>query len=318
VWVFLRTPQEEAVGEKILFVDDEASVLEAFQRMLHSSFDIRTASCGGEGLIALEREGPFGVIISDMRMPGMSGAEFLARARQKAPDSVRMLLTGHAEVRAAIDAVNRGQILHFLTKPCSKAVLVDAINSGLEQYHAAIEQRELSEQARSFKRAQIDHSAVESSDWDKFKSPVGLRGPVDAKTYLEPLIGKDAHVYTAVLRLPLLDTVEQRYGQAATTEYLRHVTGMIQKGLAAGDRLFHWRQAMFLAVLTRHISSAAVLRELERDFGDGPGCVIEAHGRPAIVSRLITYEIVSASGYSGFLDWLAAFEGLCDGRAVER
>lgn len=97
---------------------------------------MNTAVGGYQGLANLQPNGPYAVVISDMRMPQMDGVEFLAQVRQRAPDSVRMLLTGHADLYAAIDAVNRGNIFRFLTKPCKKGDLVDAIQSGLAQYRA--------------------------------------------------------------------------------------------------------------------------------------------------------------------------------------
>jgi CheY-like chemotaxis protein len=253
------------VGEKILFVDDEGAVLEAFHRMLHSSFDVRTATSGGEGLVTLDRDGPFAVVISDMQMPGMNGAEFLARVRQTAPTTVRMLLTGHADLHNAMDAVNRGQVLHFLTKPCPKSVLVAAINSGLDQYRTVIEEKKLSSQARMMQSMQIDWSAATPAEWEKFRSPVGLPGPAEAKTCLEPLIGKDQEIYTVLLRMPVLDTVEQRYGESAAAGYVTTVAGFFQNTLLVGDRIFHWHRDILVAVLRRRISPIAVRREI------GPG-----------------------------------------------
>ncbi|MGB6131962.1 MAG: response regulator [Acidobacteriaceae bacterium] len=304
------------MSEKILFVDDEASVLAALRRILHASFEVRTASSGGEGLLMLDRDGPFAVVISDMQMPGMNGAEFLSRVRQRAPCTVRMLLTGHADLHNAIDAVNRGQILHFLTKPCPANVLIAAINSGLDQYHAAVEQRELSREARAMQRRQIDWSAAAPAGWEQFRSPVGLPGPAEAKTCLEPLIGKDAETYTVLLRLPVLDTVEQRYGQSATAAYLSTVAGYLQNSLAAGDRLFHWRRDILLAVLRRHISPAAVGKELERLIADTRGYIIEVQGKPTMVACLITLDLLAGTQFSGFPEWLAAFEARCDGVAT--
>lgn len=308
--------QEVFVSEKILFVDDESAVLEAVQRLLHSSFDVRTATSGGQGLQTLDRDGPFAVVISDMQMPGMNGADFLARVRQKAPGTVRMLLTGHADLHTAIDAVNRGQILHFLTKPCSKTVLVAAINSGLDQYRSVLEEKELSRQARAMQRTRIDWSVAAPAEWERFSSPIGLPGPAEAKACLEPEIGKDAHTYTVLLRLCVLDTVEQRYGEGATAAYLKTVAGFLQNTISAGDRLFHWRRDILLAVLHRHISLAAVRMEMERIIADTRGYVIEVQGKATMVACLITFDILSASQFSGFPEWLTTFNTRCEGRAT--
>jgi len=300
------------VSDKILFVDDETSALDGFRRILHQSFDVTTATSGGEGLMTLDRDGPFAVVVSDMRMPGMSGSEFLARVRQKAPDTVRMMLTGHADLHAAMDAVNRGHILHFLTKPCPKTVLVAAINSGVDQYHAAVEEKELASQARSMQRTPIDWSTAAPSRWEQFRSPIGLPGPAEAKACLESRIGKDAQTYTVLLRMPVLDTIEQRYGQSATGSYLSTVAGYLQNALSRGDRLFHWRRDILLAVIDRYISAAAVSMEMERMIADTRGYIIEVQGKPTMVACLITFDLLPTVQFSGFAEWLRAFEAACE------
>jgi CheY-like chemotaxis protein len=133
------------MADKILFVDDEPAVLDGYKRMLHREFEVNTAIGGEQGLAAIHDHGPYSVIISDMRMPGMNGAEFLAKVRQTTPDTVRMLLTGHTDLNAAIEAVNEGNIFRFLTKPCEKEVLGKAITTGLVQYRLVTAEKELLE-----------------------------------------------------------------------------------------------------------------------------------------------------------------------------
>ena len=83
--------------DKILCVDDEQHILASYRRQLRKDFDIDTASSGPEGLEAIQTNGPFAVIVSDMQMPGMNGVQFLSEARKIAPNSVRMMLTGVAD-----------------------------------------------------------------------------------------------------------------------------------------------------------------------------------------------------------------------------
>jgi len=131
--------------EKILFVDDDPNILAAFQRQLRKQYTIETASGGDEGLEAVRNSGPFAVIVSDLRMPRMDGIEFLSRVRALAPDSVRMMLTGNADLHAAVEAVNQGHIFRFLTKPCTPDVLTAALDSGTAQYRLITAERELLE-----------------------------------------------------------------------------------------------------------------------------------------------------------------------------
>ena len=82
------------MDKRILFVDDEINILEGYRRQLKKLFEIEIAQSGEQGLETLARSGPYAVIVSDFRMPGMNGIEFLARVREEAPDTVRMMLTG--------------------------------------------------------------------------------------------------------------------------------------------------------------------------------------------------------------------------------
>jgi response regulator RpfG family c-di-GMP phosphodiesterase len=131
--------------DKILFVDDEPAVLDGYKRTLHREFEVDTAVGGEQGLALIRDQGPFAVVISDMRMPGMNGAQFLAQVRQRAPETVRMLLTGYTDLDAAMLAVNEGNIFRFLTKPCDKDILINAISDGLGQYRLVMAEKNLLE-----------------------------------------------------------------------------------------------------------------------------------------------------------------------------
>src|SRR5581483_1037494 len=120
---------------RILCVDDEPYVLESLRDTLRRSFDVLTAGGGPEALEKLNAEpGEYAVIISDMRMPVMSGSSFLRESRRIAPDAARILLTGYADLDAAISAVNDAQLFRFLTKPCEPEQLLRACTAGLLQH----------------------------------------------------------------------------------------------------------------------------------------------------------------------------------------
>jgi DNA-binding NtrC family response regulator len=137
--------------ERILFVDDEQRVLDGYKRLLRDQFRIEVVPGAGQALAAIHLFGPYAIVISDMFMPGMNGAEFLAQVRQLAPNTVRMLLTGYKDINLAIDAVNEGRIFRYLTKPCEKKDLVLAIELGLAQYHANVEAKEAIKEAKEVK-----------------------------------------------------------------------------------------------------------------------------------------------------------------------
>jgi response regulator RpfG family c-di-GMP phosphodiesterase len=131
--------------EKILFVDDEPNLLEAVKRQFRREFSITTATRGEDGLRILIADGPFAVVVSDLRMPVMDGIQFLTKAREVSPDCVRMMLTGNADLSAAMQAVNEGNIFRFLSKPCHPDVLGRALHTALDQYRLIMAERELLE-----------------------------------------------------------------------------------------------------------------------------------------------------------------------------
>jgi DNA-binding NtrC family response regulator len=130
------------VDDKILFVDDDENALDGYERMLRSEFQVSKARGGAQGLAMVRIFGPFSVVISDMRMPGMNGVEFLAQTRKTAPRTVRMLLTGYRDIDAAIQAVNTGRIFRYLTKPCGKAELTAAIKLAVAESRAISAEKE--------------------------------------------------------------------------------------------------------------------------------------------------------------------------------
>jgi response regulator RpfG family c-di-GMP phosphodiesterase len=134
------------MSERILFVDDEPNVLEGIRRTLRKQGEIYTAASGAEGLRVLSEAAPFALVVSDMRMPIMDGAQFLAVVREQAPDTVRMILSGQADLQATIAAVNDGHIYRFLSKPCPQDQLLGAVEDGLKQYRMLTAERVLLEQ----------------------------------------------------------------------------------------------------------------------------------------------------------------------------
>ncbi len=130
---------------RILCVDDEPSVLQGFGLTLRRHFRLTIAMSGNEALSKLSQEEPFAVIMSDMRMPGMNGAALLARVREVAPSSVRILLTGHSDFNSAVEAVNEGQIFRFLSKPCPPDTLIKTLWAGVDQHRLLTMEKELLE-----------------------------------------------------------------------------------------------------------------------------------------------------------------------------
>jgi response regulator RpfG family c-di-GMP phosphodiesterase len=131
------------VTRKILFVDDEQALLDSFRNLLRRQFDVYAALGPEEGLKVIQGPEHFAVVVSDLKMPGMDGIAFLNRVRELAPDTVRMMLTGFADVDVATAAVNEGQVFRFLTKPCTPEIMAKALTAGLEQHRLVTAEREL-------------------------------------------------------------------------------------------------------------------------------------------------------------------------------
>lgn len=138
-----------AVSGRVLFVDDEPNILQALERQLRGRFPVVTAGSGQEGLTALREKGPFAVVVSDMRMPGMDGPTFLSHVTSEFPDVVQMVLSGQSDFEATVQVVNEGKVFRFLTKPCPADVLARGIEAALEQYRLVTSERELLERTLS-------------------------------------------------------------------------------------------------------------------------------------------------------------------------
>ncbi len=137
------------MSEKILFVDDDKEILNSFKRLLRKRFIIDTALEAKAGLEAIRTRGPYAVIVSDMRMPGMDGVQFLSKVKEITPDSVRIMLTGNADMDTAVDAVNQGNIFRFLSKPCPPELFATTLLAALEQYRLITAERILLEKTLS-------------------------------------------------------------------------------------------------------------------------------------------------------------------------
>ena len=131
---------------RVVCVDDEPQVLSGLSLHLRRRYEVETATSGAAALELLARQPEAAVVISDMRMPGMNGAELLAKASSSHPRTTRILLTGHAEVDSAIAAVNQGSVFRFLVKPCPPPELLGAVEAAVELHRVTVAEQTLLEQ----------------------------------------------------------------------------------------------------------------------------------------------------------------------------
>jgi DNA-binding NtrC family response regulator len=131
------------MNRKVLCVDDEESILKGMHLHLSREFDLSTATSGEEGLRAFREDGPFAVVVGDMRMPGMDGTEMLKQIKDLDPKVKTILLTGHADFEVGgADLLQSGQLYRIFTKPCSPAKLKSTIETGILDYNAPKEEPE--------------------------------------------------------------------------------------------------------------------------------------------------------------------------------
>ncbi len=128
----------------ILYVDDEMNNLISFKAVFRIKYNVLTA-ISGEEAIKLLKNNNVDIIITDQRMPNMTGVEFLESILGEYPDPIRILLTGYADMNAVIDAVNKGKIFHYLTKPWNEEELDMTITRAYDVYRSRMEEKEMTQ-----------------------------------------------------------------------------------------------------------------------------------------------------------------------------
>ena len=169
----------------VLFVDDEKNILQSLRRLfLDDDFEVFTADSGAEGLEILEAQADIGLIVSDQRMPGMNGAEFLEKSRSIAPDTIRFILTGYADTQAAIDAINKGGAQRYISKPWDDNEMRSVVLEALETLHLRRENQRL--------QGLLEEKNQELKEWnDRLKSRV-LQQTADIREKNIELRGQNA------------------------------------------------------------------------------------------------------------------------------
>ena len=133
---------------RVLYVDDEEINLINFRETLCDDFEIFTAASGDEALALLGREGEMALVVSDQRMPGMSGIELLARVREAYPETIRMIISAYTEVHELIEAINKAGVYRYFVKPWKEEQLRLSIGNAVGTYALAQEIKAFVEQGR--------------------------------------------------------------------------------------------------------------------------------------------------------------------------
>ncbi|MFX3625794.1 MAG: response regulator [bacterium] len=128
---------------KILYVDDEVGNLVGFKSTFRQQYDIKTAVSGKEGMEVLDANPDIHIIITDQRMPEMTGVEFLSAIREKHKEPIRILLTGYTDFSALVEAINKGQIYRYLQKPWNEDEIKVVVTQAYEIFDLRKKNKEL-------------------------------------------------------------------------------------------------------------------------------------------------------------------------------
>jgi len=133
----------------VLVIDDEPEMLFSLRNLLRPEFEVYTAKSGEEGMRILQ-EHVIHLVMTDQRMPEMTGVQLLNRIKSEHPNAMRLIFTGHADIKAVIDAINQGNVFRYVTKPWDPEVLLEALRKAGERYDHIVERNQLLGELRSY------------------------------------------------------------------------------------------------------------------------------------------------------------------------
>lgn len=229
----------------ILCVDDEAYILTSLTRLFRGEpYGVLTATSGEEGLAILKDAGNVGLILSDYRMPVMNGTAFLKAASELVPDSYRMILTGYADMNAAVEAINLGGASRFLTKPVNSQELLQAVRDGLERVRLSRDNQRLT--------ALVRRQYEELAEWNANLKKRVLQQTSQLRTQLELQEKRNRKVHDAVVT-SFSDLLEQRRGRA--NRHVRTVADLADRIAQSLGVSYHLRKAIREAALLHDVGA---------------------------------------------------------------
>ncbi|RMG57167.1 MAG: response regulator [Deltaproteobacteria bacterium] len=244
---------------KVLCVDDEKNVLKALRRVfMDDDYEILTASSGEEGLQVLEEEMPVQVVISDYRMPGMNGVDFLREVCERWPDTVRIVLSGYADTASVVAAINEGQIYKFVPKPWNDDELRVTVSNALEKYFLQKENTRLTEELKEKNREltllneNLERLVEERTEELRFRNLILERGQKILDTLPVGVVGIDTEGFIV----------------AANSEAVRFFSSLGRGGL--GDRI----EDAFPEELLDFVARLDEEEKIHRYTSEGKACEI--------------------------------------------
>lgn len=181
----------------ILLVDDEVDNVDALERLFRRKFNVLKATSGKEAIQILKRN-PVSLIITDQRMPGMSGVDLLAESMDYSPEAIRFLLTGYTDIDSVISAINSGQVYRYITKPWDPVDLTNAVDKAIERYELSAELKE--------KNLKLETALSELRTLDEAKSNFMILINHELKTPLTSMLS-----FLELLRETQLNQEQEKY-----------------------------------------------------------------------------------------------------------
>ncbi|GAB4406795.1 MAG: hypothetical protein OHK0039_08770 [Bacteroidia bacterium] len=216
----------------ILYVDDERQNLVSFKASFRRYYEVHTALGGEEALAALRAQPQIALILSDQRMPGMTGVELFERILTEFPDPVRMVVTGYSDMQAIIQAVNKGQIYYYISKPWKHDELLVIIEKGLEAYRLRSENRSLQHDKHELElRAERQEKENILSQFETLKNQVNPHFLFNSLNTLSALVHEDSSLAEDFI--------------AKLTKVYRYVLELKEAVLVPLDEELHFIQSYF-------------------------------------------------------------------------
>jgi response regulator RpfG family c-di-GMP phosphodiesterase len=234
-----RSPREIPSQDKVLLVDDDPNILSGYRRVFKKKMNIETAVGAEQAIIRVKRDGPFSVIVSDLKMPKMDGITLLSRIKAMSPMTVRMMLTGYADINNAMKAINEGNVFRFLLKPCEPQTLFNSIVDGIKLYRLQTAEKELLEKTLSGSIQVLSEilALVQPEAFGRSMRLARLASDIADLMGIEETwaISTAAHLSQIGLLIMPTETLEQVYKEAPLTSEEREIFEM--HPLVASDLL---------------------------------------------------------------------------------
>ena len=147
----------------LLVVDDEPEVLHSVHDLLRLDYRVLTCERGADALRVLESPEPIHVVMSDQRMPGMTGVEVLRHAKRLRPEATRLMFTAYADIKAVIDAINQGNVFRYITKPWDPEELQAVVRQAVEQHDLIVERDRLVEELKATNRGSLEANRLKGA-----------------------------------------------------------------------------------------------------------------------------------------------------------